>query len=123
MRLVLGFSLVLLLTACASSTMKSYIGKPVQEIAVDYGPPTNAFDMGDGRRAFQWERRTSYQTPTQVRSNAYVTGYGNAAWVNSNTTISGGQLLQGACIYTLFGRWNGQAWIISDFRKPPLMCE
>ncbi len=133
--------LILSLTGCASQIMQSYVGKDIREIILDYGHPSNAMDMGDGRRAFQWVIGKSYVTPVSVNTNGTVnthgTGnmnaigntlthtYNKTSWVNSNTTISGGQLINSKCVYTLFARWNKDfnSWHITDFRKPKLMCE
>jgi hypothetical protein len=114
-----------LLIACASQIMQRYVGKDVREIVIDYGPPANAFDMGDGRRAFQWVMRNSQTMPVVATTTGTVSAYGNMAWVNSNTTISGGQTINSQCVYTLFARWNEGAngWTVTEFRRPNLMCE
>ena len=79
---------------------------------VDHGPPSNAFDMPDGRRAFQWTEETTHNS-------------GSATWVNSNTQIYGGQTETSECFFTFFGVWeeNQNAWIITDFNKPDFLCE
>lgn len=112
-------------TGCASTIMNSYISKDVREVMLDYGPPSNAFDMGDGRRAFQWVMKSSYVTPVVANTSGNFSAYGNTAWVNSNTTISGGQAVTSSCTYTMLGRWDDsrKGWIITEFRKPNLMCE
>jgi hypothetical protein len=117
--------LALLLGGCASQIMKSYVGKDVREVMLDYGPPANAFDMGDGRRAFQWVIGSSYTTPVTATTTGSVNTYGSTSWVNSNTTITGGQTINSECVYTLFGRWNEErnGWLITDFKKPNFMCE
>ena len=116
---------VLILSGCASQIMKSYIGKDVREVAVDYGSPSNAFDMGDGRRAFQWVSTKTNVSPSYATTNANVNynGY-NSAWINSNTTISGGSISTSQCIYTLFAKWNviAEGWYVVDFREPKLRC-
>ena len=116
---------VLFIIGCASQIMKSYIGKDVREIMLDYGPPVNAFDMGDGRRAFQWVKGTSYTTPATAYTTGSVNTVGYTSWVNSNTTITGGQTVTSTCVYSLFGRWNETAkgWFIEDFKEPNIMCE
>lgn len=116
---------VAFLAGCASQIMQSYVTKDVREVMIDYGPPQNAFDMGDGRRAFQWVMRSSYTTPTNVATSGNVTAYGNSAWVNSNTQITGGQTINSRCVYTIFGRWDDsrKGWTITEFKKPNLMCE
>ncbi len=37
--------LVLSLSSCASSVMKDYIGKNINEYILDYGPPVNVLDL------------------------------------------------------------------------------
>lgn len=113
------------LTGCASQIMQSYVGKDVREVMLDYGPPANAFDMGDGRRAFQWITNSSYTTPAYATTTGTATNYGYSSWVTTNTQIHGGQTINSSCIYTLFARWNEarEGWTIVDFKKPKFMCE
>lgn len=115
----------LVLLGCASQIMKSYLGKDVRDVMLDYGSPVNAFDMGDGRRAFQWVVGSSYTTPVVATTTGNVTAVGPTAWVNSNTTISGGQVINATCLYTMFAKWNesSKGWTVVDFKKPNLMCE
>lgn len=122
MRWIFG---LLFLAGCASQIMQGYVGKDVREVMLDYGPPANAFDMGDGRRAFQWVQNSSYTTPTYANTTATATPAGYTTWVNSNTQITGGQTINSQCIYTLFARWDDTAdgWTVVGFRKPSLMCE
>lgn len=114
-----------LILGCASQIMRSYIGKDIREVMLDYGPPANAFDMGDGRRAFQWVMNSSYTTPVTATTTGSVSNTGYSSWVNTNTTITGGHTVNSKCIYTLFGRWDeiSESWIIKDFKKPKFMCE
>ena len=111
------------LTACASSVMGGFVGQPVQNAVVKYGQPASAFDMGDGRRAFQWVIESSFTTPTTVRSTGIATPIGGSVLWTQNTQITGGQPVTSKCAYTMFGRWNGSAWVIEGFQKPPLSCE
>lgn len=97
---------LLSLAGCASQIMQGYIGQDVREVMLDYGPPANAFDMGDGRRAFQWVMQNSYSTPTTASSTARVNNYGYSTWVTTNTTITEGRTVNSKCVYTLFGRWS-----------------
>jgi hypothetical protein len=114
-------ALALMASGCASSIMRGYVGKPLQEAMLDYGPPSNAFDMPDGSRAFQWVMNSTYVTPTTVTST--TTPIGNT-WY-TNTQIVGGQAISGQCVYTMLARWDaGQnAWLFYDFRPPNMMCE
>ncbi len=125
MKIFTTFIGILVLSGCASQIMNSYVGNDVREVMVDYGTPDNAFDMGNGRRAFQWIMNDNYTTPTTVTTTANINTYDSNSWVNSNTIITGGQTMNSKCIYTMFGRWNEdrQGWYITDFKKPSLMCE
>lgn len=105
--------------------MQSYVSKDIREVMLDYGPPANAFDMGDGRRAFQWAIGSSYTTPTYATTTSTVSGAGHYAWVNSNTQVIGGQSITSNCIYTLFATWDEarKGWKVVGFNKPNIMCE
>ena len=142
---ILIITITLLLDGCASKIMESYIGKDVRTAVIDYGPPANAIDLGNGQRAFQWVMHHSYTTPTYISTSGTATtnGYGYAnvnnygygsniygnynatTWLNSNTVISGGDVIHSKCIYTIFAKWdkNRKAWIITGYKKPPLACE
>jgi hypothetical protein len=113
------------LAGCATQIMQSYVGKDVREIMLDYGAPANAFDMGEGRRAFQWSIGSSYTAPITATTTGSVNSVGSTSWVNSNTIITGGQVINSQCLYTLFARWNenSRGWFVTDFKKPNLMCE
>ncbi len=116
---------VLMLAGCASNVMKGYMGKPLQEAMIDYGSPTNAFDMPDGSRAFQWVMTSTYVTPTRIANSGavYPNGY-NATW-GQQTTITGGQPVTNECAYTMFAKWDDltSTWVFTGFRKPKVMCE
>ena len=133
------------LCGCASQIMKSYIGKDIREVVVDYGQPQNALDMGDGRRAFQWIMTKSRTTPVVVSTsgtsttssaingtvtgtlnNSYVRAKANSTtWLNSNTQITGGETIVSECVYTLFATWNeaSKSWQVVGFREPRFTCE
>ncbi len=123
MRIASSITISLALAGCASNIMQGYVGKPIQAAMVDYGPPVNAFDMGDGRRAFQWSMTSTSTAPTFVSNSGSATPVGNSVWWTQNTQISGGGTTTRECLYTLYGRWSGSAWVIEDFEKPRLLCE
>ena len=79
-RTVLVSSVVALLTGCASQIMQGYVGKDVREVMLDYGAPANAFDMGDGRRAFQWVIGSSYTTPVSAKTTGNVNAIGSTGY-------------------------------------------
>ena len=120
-RVFISAVLALALSACASQIMRGYVGKPLQEVMLDYGPPVNAMDMPDGTRAFQWAISSAFVTPTHVTST--TTPAGNM-WL-TNTQITGGQLITNSCVYTMFARWSEEqrTWVFTDFRRPSALCE
>ena len=116
-----ALSAAMLLAGCSSEIMQSYVGHPVQDVLLDYGPPANAFDMPDGRRVFQWVQTTSVTSPAYARTTGYVY---NPGWVDTKTQIYGGQTNTYECIYSLYAQWhdNSSAWIISGLKKPDFLC-
>lgn len=114
-----------LLCGCASSIMKGYIGQPLQAAMVDYGPPANAFDMGDGRRAFQWPMTSTGYIPQQSYTTGSATAIGNSVMWTQNQQITGGFPITQSCVYTLYARWEkgAQVWRVEGFEKPKFMCE
>jgi len=104
------------LIGCASEILKSYVGKDLSVVMLDYGPPQNKFKMPDGTIAFQWIRSTGVAMPT----TSNVTGYGNTATV----TTYGGGYSSWECAYTLFGKPNNQnSYTIVGYQQPKIDCE
>lgn len=116
---------LLMLAGCMSQQLESYVGQDVRMAQVDLGAPHNAFDLGDGRRAFQWTQERSYTEPTTVDTAARTTEGNKGEWTTSSTVISGGRTVNTECVYTLFAEWSESAdgWIVVDYKKPPLECE
>ena len=115
----------LALAGCASAEMKGYVGQSLQQVMVKRGAPANAFDMGDGRRAFQWVINQSFVMPTNVTTTGNAYGYGNAINYSQNTQITGGQPITSSCAYTMYGRFDParNLWIMEGYEKPNVMCE
>ena len=120
------FSLAII-SGCASTHMKQYIGEDVREIIIDNGPPINAFDIGDGRRAFQFRwGGGAYEIPqtTTIAGSSIATG--NSIWYSGTAITSGGGVVASeGCILTYFTLWSEQknAWIVTDYRVPKqLIC-
>ena len=125
-RILLIF-VIAFLSGCASSHMKQYINKDIREIAIDNGPPMNAFDMGDGLRVFQWRwGGGTYVIPetNSVVGNVLVSG--KTAWYSATSIKTGGYTLTSAgCVLSYFALWNKErnAWIVKDYRIPKqLVC-
>lgn len=118
---------IVAISGCASTHMKQYIGKDVREIIIDNGPPINAFDMGDGRRAFQfrWGGGT-YVMPQTTTITGSSTTTGNSAWYSGSAITSGGGIVTSeGCVLTYFAHRNEQksAWIVTEYKVPKqLVC-
>lgn len=119
----------LALSGCATSIMQGFVGQPLQAAMVQYGPPSNIFDMDDGRRAFQWKISESGYIPAV--SNTYSTANiyappGAFATIqgNSTTTTTGGYGFQQTCLYTMFAKMDeaSKSWRFVGFAKPSLKC-
>ena len=105
---------------CASQIMGKYVGQDIREVAITYGPPSNAFDYGDGRRVFQWTSTTSITTPVTSTTTGSATVVGNSVWMNSNTTISSPQTITQKDVCSYIATWDEptSAWIVSEVRIP-----
>jgi hypothetical protein len=105
-----------ILAGCASQIMGDMVGKDVNQIVAQYGPPVNSFDLPDGRRAFQWRLDSAYVMPTTTT----FTGYGNVATAFN----SGGAIISNACYYTLYTKPNPQkSYTVVSFEPPRMDCE
>lgn len=107
--------------------MKQYVGKDIRYVVVDSGPPIYAFDMGDGRRAFQWTwGGGTYQIPQVESSTATATPIGDSVWLTATKISSGGgTVTSSGCIITYFAEWNEarRGWFVVDYSYPKrLVC-
>jgi len=125
MRLVPWVVLTILLTGCASTHMKQYMGQDIREVIIESGPPMNAFDMGDGQRAFQflWGGGT-VALPQITTGSGQVTAIGNAAWYSGTAITSGGGVYHSdGCVLTYLTRWDESrhGWVVVAYRYPQRM--
>ncbi|WBU52150.1 hypothetical protein [Paracoccus sp. SCSIO 75233] len=115
----LVFAVTFMLAGCASQVMQGYIGKDVTEVMMDYGRPSGAIDLPDGRRAFIWQKTESMMMPATTNYSGYETG----GYITGMATTTGG-ISEWECVYTFIGQKNGAgSYTIVDFRKPKLECE
>ena len=109
------------LSGCASAILESYVGKSITEPMLDYGRPTNVFDLGPDRRAFQWQRDYSGVVPITTPTTSTIYGSGGWASVTTNTTTY--SPYSQSCLYTLTATRSGDDWIVDGYREPTFMCE
>lgn len=127
MKRCIFLALLTLLLGCVSTHMKQFIGKDIRQVIVNSGMPVNEFDMGDGRRAYQFYwgggTMTLPQTATQQGS---VNVVGNTGYFNATTVTSpGGTFSSQGCLITYFARQNKEteAWIVESINYPQrLVC-
>ena len=111
---------VIFVSACATQIMQGYVGKPIVEPMLDYGRPTAVFDIGQNRRAFQWEITSSGAIPITTPSTSNIYGAGGWATVTTNTTTYSPYTQ--TCRYTLTATRSGDDWIVDGYREPTMMC-
>ncbi|WP_448951671.1 hypothetical protein [Labrys neptuniae] len=116
---VLLATAALALTGCASAVMKNYIGRPVESVMIDYGPPTSVLDLGPGQRAYQWQKISTNVVSGSSTSEVRRTRHG----ADVQTTETPGYVERQECFYTFYARPAGGQWLITNFRKPSLECE
>jgi len=129
MRISFIFSMLILilLSGCASTHMKQYLGKDVREVIIDSGSPVHAFDMSDGRRAFQFRwGGGSFVLPQTTSYSGTSTNIGNTEWFSGSAITTGGGIVTSqGCIITYFARWDKKlnTWIVTEYRVPKqLVC-
>ncbi|MEW9524400.1 hypothetical protein MRBLRH8O_002222 [Agrobacterium radiobacter] len=115
--LIAGASM--LLTACASTVMKSYIGAPITSVMLDYGPPDNIYSLGPGQQAFQWRKKKTQVVAGSSSGEVRTTRRGERYEVSETP----GYVERIDCYYTFYTRGSGSDWYVTSFRQPSLECE
>ena len=115
--LVAGASL--LLEACASTVMKSYIGAPITSVMLDYGPPDNIYSLGPGQQAYQWRKNKTQAVAGSSSGEVRTTRRGERYEVSETP----GYIERIDCYYTFYTRNSGSEWYVTSFRQPSLECE
>lgn len=129
-RNILFSILVIPIASCATSHEKlaSYVGQDVQQVVADYGYPNVAFDMGDGRRDFQWTMKMSSSMPAQAISIGGLTNpadqFNPDIEMTTIITMYGGQPVASECSYTMITHWDDikKIWIVTAYQKPRSGC-
>jgi len=107
------------LTACASTVMKSYIGAPITSVMLDYGPPDNIYSMGPGQQAYQWRKNKTQVVAGSSSGEVRSTRHGERYEVSETP----GYVERIDCFYTFYTRNSGSEWYVTSFRQPSLECE
>ena len=110
---------IVFLAGCASDIMRGYVGKPLESVVIDYGPPANVVDMGPGRKAYQWRKVNTSMVPGTSTEEMRRTRYGRSY----QTVETPGYVQETECFYTFYAQFSYGRWYVTDFRKPKLECE
>jgi hypothetical protein len=122
-QIVLAVCAFALLSGCASTAMKKFVGASISEAYMSYGKPENIFDLPDGRRAFQyyWGGGSGI-FPGQQSTTIAPTGGGA---YNVTTTGTPALIYESkGCLVTLIARpvVNGD-FVVEEYRIPKrLVC-
>ena len=109
----------IMLSACASTVMKSYIGAPIISVMLDYGPPDNIYSLGAGQQAYQWRKNKTQAVAGSSSGEVRTTRRGERYEVSETP----GYVERIECFYTFFTRNSGGEWYVTSFRQPSLECE
>jgi len=100
--------------------MEGYVGKPITEPILDYGPPSNVVELGPKRRAFQWKIDSSGVAPLTTPSSATIYTPTGSAWITSQSTTYVPYSKQ--CLYTLTATETDGVYVVDGFRQPKFSC-
>ncbi len=82
------------------------MGKPIDTEIAANGPPSQQWDLPDGRRAFQWQEASITARVGPATANGAVVGAAT----------------QTTCYYTLYARPDGKSWKIVGYEEPRPGC-
>lgn len=105
--------------------MAGYVGKPLVEPVLDYGPPTYSVEMEDNTHAFVW----AMSDETTIPGHATTTGNVYGSSVYTHTTLTPAQTITTDCNYVLYAKATTKKpegpkdWLVTGFRKPTFDCE
>lgn len=109
------------LTGCASTEMRTFVGKPIEETMFAYGQPVQVFALPDGRRAYQY-RWGGGTVAIPGRTTATAQTFGNLTTVQS--TSSPAAIYESAgCLITFIAKDRSGVYMVEEYRVPKqLVC-
>ena len=121
--------MALFVSGCAvkHDKLQTYVGEDIQEVVAVYGQPNVAFDMGEGRRDFQWVITSSTLPSYPISSGALTDPAKQYVPDIKNETITpmfNGLIVKSECLYTMVTYWNEDAksWMVTDYHQPTTGC-
>jgi len=114
-------------TGCVSTHMKAFVGKDIREVMMVEGAPINAFDLAEGKRAFQYRfGGGTFISPQASSTTANATVIGNTMWLDRKTITQPALAVQSeGCVISYIADYDNakSSWIITDIRYPKrLVC-
>jgi hypothetical protein len=112
-------------SGCVSTHMRGFMERDIRDVIVRSGPPINALDMGDGRRAFQFHWGGGAVVVPQTTTATMTTTDGVSVWLSRASITTPAVFVSEGCIITYFARWNEErnGWIVVDYTYPKrLVC-
>ena len=118
---LLSCVIAILVAGCAADTMRSYVGQDIRAVELAYGPPINSIDMGNGTRAFQWQKISVDTTPVSAVTTTDKDSKGRKS---QTTQFAGGDQSVTKCLYTFITARNlqGDGWVVTGIREPSFDC-
>ena len=118
---LLSCVIAILVAGCAADTMRSYVGQDIRAVELAYGPPINSIDMGNGTRAFQWQKISVDTTPVSAVTTTDKDSKGRKS---QTTQFVGGDQSITKCLYTFIAARNlqGDGWVVTGIREPSFDC-
>jgi hypothetical protein len=124
---ILICSIAFMLSGCVSTHMKAFIGKDIREVMLTEGPPINAFDLSEGRRAFQYRfGGGTFVTPQVSNTATSATVVGNSVWLDQRTITQPAAIVESqGCVISYIAEFDQKksSWTVVDIRYPKrLVC-
>ena len=124
LRVAAVLTAALMLDGCATTALRSYVGKDLRAVAERYGPPTAHARLPNGTDSFQWVV-THRHTPANSAPLTTFLPLKTASLQARSAAAQAGVLFGGMCIYTVFARRDGPdgPWKVVGFQAPRIDCD
>jgi hypothetical protein len=115
------FAAVMAVGGCASTEMRTFVGKSVDETHMTYGQAVNVIDLNDGRRGYQY-RWGGGAGIVPGRASTSISSIGDVTTATT-TTVPALVFESAGCLITFIARDQGppRGWVVEDYRVPKQM--
>lgn len=121
MKVLIIMLLTLGLISCASTQMKGYVGKSIQEANLELGSPEKIKKLPNGKRAYQY-RWGGGTMVVNGKAKSIITN-GNI-FTTVDTVYTPARIIRSkGCLVTLIASKKNSFWIVEDWKIPQkLVC-